>query len=95
MVRKYSVIDKHKFAKKCSTSENYSNKETLLNNKNNDQTDNVEVCNNRYYISHDSENNTSESVDNNPDENISDAAFCIRSRPKLGSLPSFIAFEET
>lgn len=93
MVRKYSVFIKDNFAKKSSETQKSTTDET--DNKiiiENEDSDNIANVNTRYY----SEQKlmpkyTSSAIE----ETAGDPEFDLRSRPKLGSLPSYIAFQDS
>ncbi|XP_050517167.1 zinc finger CCCH domain-containing protein 3 [Diabrotica virgifera virgifera] len=99
MVRKYSVFNKNKFAKKSSKhiNENASTSKdrpvTLVNKK--EETTEIESVNTRYYSDKNKENvqkcengESSVEVDSNHPVNF-------KTRPRLGELPSFISFGDS
>lgn len=84
LVRKYSVFDKDKFAKKSSTSnkENKAEKEPLIIENKAEENNGKELT--RYYSEMNIENSVS-----------SEQKVDFKFRQKLGDLPTFISFEET
>ncbi|KAG5882917.1 hypothetical protein JTB14_023379 [Gonioctena quinquepunctata] len=99
MVRKYSVFNKHKFAKKSSNDVQEKICENPTENKKITKlfhAENTKTEKGRYYLE-DKGGNVEKSDEIKScasSEAISDQEITFRSRPKLGELPSFIAFEE-
>ncbi|XP_023013476.2 zinc finger CCCH domain-containing protein 3 [Leptinotarsa decemlineata] len=104
MVRKYSVFNKHKFAKKSSDKieEKPHEKPTELEpikTKEVAKLSKTETA--RYYLDKNNINEGGNSVEIKRcvfpvcNETVCDQEIPFKSRPKLGKLPSFIAFEDT
>lgn len=96
MVRKYSVFNKNKFAKKssnnCTTKVKLDSALKDIKSENLIGTESYEGnMKPRYYIGQNNLDN--EEKQNNSIEMKNDQESCIKNRPKLGKLPSFIAFE--
>ncbi|CAG9840513.1 unnamed protein product [Diabrotica balteata] len=97
MVRKYSVFNKNKFAKKSSKHINENattskDRSVALANKNEEKTEIESVVNTRYYSDKNKENvqkceNSESSVEVDSNHPIG-----FKTRPTLGELPSFISF---
>lgn len=106
MVRKYSVFNKNKFAKKssknCPTKVEIDNAIVRTKSENLITTEGYEGKSEkpRYYIGqNDLYSEEGDGISNGNQNNIdsfdkkSDQGCGIKNRPKLGKLPSFIAFE--
>lgn len=106
MVRKYSVFNKNKFAKKSSntstTKVKIDNAIAQTKSKNFNVTENCEGKNDkpRYYIGQNNlDTEECDQISNNNQNNSdsvnkkNDQECGVKYRPKLGKLPLFIAFE--
>lgn len=93
MVRKYSVFNKNKFAKKSSDNENPKNIVV---------SETAETCSKFNIAAHSDSNLNTRYYEKSTEMMPKDEASLVRSertdfrsRPKLGELPSFIGFEES
>ncbi|KAJ8922159.1 hypothetical protein NQ315_004094 [Exocentrus adspersus] len=105
MVRKYSVFNKNKFAKKSSKSS--TTKVEIKNDVIKNHSDDLKLENlqgvdiletnpkSRYYTAQNNLESGEKTCNNNQDDvDNCEQERGIKSRPKLGKLPSFIAFED-
>ncbi|XP_072399757.1 uncharacterized protein ZC3H3 [Diabrotica undecimpunctata] len=97
MVRKYSVFNKNKFAKKSSKHINENattskDRSVALVNKNEENTEIESVVNTRYYSDKNKENVQKSENSESSVEVDSNHPISFKTRPTLGELPSFISF---
>lgn len=100
MVRKYSVFHSDKFAKKSSDKKSnvvndiIPEKTMLVGHEEIAKCDDADeiIIKTRYYIE---SKLTSGSVEKQTAKPIEENQFDLQCRPKLGNLPSFIAFEDS
>ncbi|XP_018565091.1 zinc finger CCCH domain-containing protein 3 [Anoplophora glabripennis] len=103
MVRKYSVFNKNKFAKKssnnCTTTVRLDSAVKGTKSENLISAENCEGnMKSRYYIGQNNLDNEGKQIDSNQSGSVereNDQESGVKIRPKLGKLPSFIAFENT